>query len=96
MPNHQDDSWNRLLKAAKKSGAGTESGRDSSPPDDFVSRMRSARKALWGLARTLLWRRWSLVAIAVAAALYLIVWLVLKDDPAPLIPPPEPPNPLSR
>jgi hypothetical protein len=57
--------------------------------------MRTMRASLWTLAVTLLWRKWSLVAILVAVILYLVACLLLKSEPSPAIPTPEPPNPVS-
>ena len=95
MQEDDDQSWNELLGAIKKAGAGQPAAGPDAAPPTFVSRMRKMRETLWLVARTLLWRRWSLVAIAVALIIYLVAYLVLKEDPAPTIPPPQPPSPLS-
>ena len=96
MTNNDEESWKQLVSAARKVGAGKPAARQSLvAPASFVAHMRSVRKTLWAFARTVLWRRWSLVAIAVAVLLYLIAYLVLKPEPTLSIPPPEPPHPLS-
>ena len=94
---NEDDKqpWNQLVDAAKKVGAGRPPPPGSPTPEAFVSRIRTMRQSLWSLARTILWRRWSLIAIVVAAILYLVAHLLLKPDPEPSIPTPEPPSPLA-
>ena len=57
--------------------------------------MRSMRKDLWTLARTLLWRRWSLIAMIIAILAYLLVYLFLREEREPSITPPKPPHLLS-
>lgn len=94
MTDDKQDSWNKLVDTAKHLDA-TGSAAEVPAPEGFVARMRSVRKSLWSLARTLLWRRWSLVAIVVAALLYLLVYLFFRPDPTPTIPTPQPPTPLA-
>ena len=89
------ESWKQLVDAAKKAGAGKPVHGETSAPEGFVAQMRTTRKKLWLIAKTVLWRRWSLVAVAVAVVLYLLAHLLLKPDPSPSIVPPEPPNPIS-
>jgi hypothetical protein len=95
MNNDDDETWNQLVNAAKQVGAGKTGIEERSAPQRFVAHMRKVRGTLWDLAKALLWRRWSLIAIVVACVLYLIAYLLLKQDPAPVIPTPQPPNPLS-
>jgi len=94
---HDDDreSWNRLVNLAKQVGAGKTNADQATAPQRFVSHMRKVRSSLWALAKALLWRRLSLIAIIVAFVLYLIARLLLGQDPAPSIPTPQPPIPLS-
>lgn len=96
--NHDDseEPWNRLAKAARTARAGEPPDLPLRAPEGFVSRMRVTRERLWTFAKTYLWRRWSLIAVAVALFLYLVAHLILKEDPAPTISPPQPPTPLSR
>ena len=61
----------------------------------FVSRVVMMRRGLWRFARTLLWRRWLLVAAGAAIVLFLTIYVVMKltppPDPAPRLPfPPAP------
>jgi hypothetical protein len=89
------ESWNKLVNLAKQSGAGRTGTDEAAVPKSFVSRMRKLRSTLWDFAKTLLWRRLSLVATIVAIVLYLVVYLLTKQDPVPSIPTPQPPIPLS-
>lgn len=95
MKRDDQDAWTRLLGEAKKSGAGQPGRRETGDPSSFVVRMRTARENLWVFAKTILWRRWSLIAIAVALLLYLIAYLVLGPAAPPSIPTPDPPRPLT-
>ena len=95
MNDESDQPWKELVKAAQKARAKAPDEEAPAPPPNFVSRMREMRRSLWRMARTILWRRWSLVAIVIALLLYLVAYLILRPDPAPTIPPPAPPNPLS-
>ena len=90
----QEDAWRKLVTASKAVGAGQTEG-DVSASKSFVSSVRNARQALWKFAKVLLWRRLSIVAIIVAAILYLLAHLFLKKEDSPSIDIPEPPTPLS-
>lgn len=94
MTNDQE-SWKQLVDAARKAGAGKPVSGEASAPEGFVEQVRTARKKLWLFARTVLWRRWALVAVAVAVILYLVAHLLFQPDPSPSIVPPEPPHPIS-
>jgi hypothetical protein len=95
MTDDEQEPWKSLVKAARKAGAGKHAPPETPAPKGFVPHLRAVRKKLWILAKTTLWRRWALVAVAVAAVLYLLAVILLKSDPAPSITPPEPPNPIS-
>lgn len=95
MSENDHESWNQLLGAAKRAGSGQPPGPEGAAPPTVVSRLRELRKTLWVFARTVLWRRWSVFAIVVAALLYLLAYLLLKPDPEPSIQAPQPPTPLS-
>ena len=96
MNDEPDQPWKELVKAAHKARAESPDDASPTPPPNFVSRMREMRQSLWQIARTILWRRWSLIAIVIALLLYLVAYFLLRTDPAPTIPPPEPPDPLTR
>lgn len=90
------DPWDKLVGAARESGAAETKVTDEAPPPGFVSRLASLRGSLLRFARTLLWRRWSAVAAVAALVLYLVVYLILKSNPsevAPVLPIPLPPEP---
>lgn len=96
MPEQDEDSpWNQLVGAAKEVGATAPDGPPEPVPSGFAGRIVAMREGLWRLARTLLWRRWSLVAALLAIVLYLILYFVLKSDPVPEPAPqlPMPPAP---
>lgn len=95
MNDEPDEPWKQLVQAARKSRAEAPPEHDATAPPQFVTRIRTMRKSLWRIARTILWRRWSLVAIVLAILTYLIVYLVLDRAPTPAIPTPEPPDPRS-
>lgn len=95
MPDDDRESWDNIVKLAKQAGAGKNGPGDTTAPQRFVAHMRQVRRSLWDLAKALLWRRLSLVAMVVALVLYLIARLILSQDPAPSIPTPHPPSPLS-
>ena len=95
MPKDEPESWSQLVNLAKKAGAGKPGTAKATASKQFISHMRIVRHSLWSLAKTLLWRRLSLVAVIVALVLYLIARLLLGQDPAPTIPTPQPPTPLS-
>jgi hypothetical protein len=95
MSDDDDDSWSRLVRVAKRSGAGKGSHRTPMVSPLIINRMRELRQNLWVLAKTMVWRRWSLVALAVAVALYLLAFFLLREKAPTSIPPPDPPHPLS-
>ena len=90
----QEDAWRKLVTASRAAGAG-KIEEDAVASKSVVSSIRKARETLWKVAKVLLWRRWSIVAILVAALLYLLAYLFLKKEEAPSIDIPEPPTPLS-
>lgn len=93
-PEPEENAWKKLLSAAKEVDAATKPTPDAAPPDGFIPRMRLMREGLWTMAKTLFWRRWSLVAVIIALALYGLARLLLQPEPTPSISPPAPPTPL--
>lgn len=90
--NEEDPSWSKLAETVRRLDSGQDSDPPPKAPADFVSRIRSKRRELWDLARTLLWRRWSLIAVFIAIVAYLLVNFLLKKDREPSITPPKPPH----
>ena len=88
----EDPSWSKLAETVRRLDSGQDSVAPPNAPPDFVSRMRSKRRELWDLARALLWRRWSLIAVFIAIVAYLLVHVLLKKDREPSITPPKPPH----
>ena len=100
MPDtNKGNQWKRLVNAARDAGATSGEEPSDAAPSTFVSRVITLRAGLWKFARTVLWRRWSLVAALLALLLYLLFFLILKSAPpnqAPSTTPltlPQPPNP---
>ena len=84
-----DHRWDKLVKAAQKSPPAEP---EEKLPPGFVSRIVGLRDAIAAFARTLAWRRWSVLTAILSAGILLIVFAVTRcdDDPDPLIAPPEP------
>ena len=96
MDDRRDNRWDEILHAAREAGVGRAAAAPpAAAPERFVARVRAMRAGLWALAKALFWRRWSLVAVAIAALLYLVVHLLLRPDPPRSIPTPVPPTPLA-
>jgi hypothetical protein len=88
-PNH---AWQKLAAAARRSPPAGPPG--LKPPPGFASRMVALRHAITALARTLLWRKWSvLTAMACAATLVAVFVATRCTEPRPLINPPPPAEP---
>jgi len=85
--NEPEESWKKLVEAARKAPPEPE----TPPPAGFASRVVALRDAIAAFARTLLWRRWSVLAALACLALFLAVLVVTKCSPdtRPLI---EEPN----
>lgn len=103
MPDpEKNNHWNRLVDAARKVGATSEGSPTPKVTSSFVSNVVAMRKGLWGLARTILWRRWSLIAALLAITIYMTFFFLLKSRPpsSPTLPPapaetlPPPPDSL--
>ena len=95
MPDQdQENAWKRLVDAAKESGATGEDLAEEPAPSGFVGRVVAMREGLWKFARTILWRRWSLVAALIAIVLYLLFYFVMKSNPPTPDPAPTPSYPL--
>ncbi|MAT30237.1 MAG: hypothetical protein CMP29_00425 [Roseibacillus sp.] len=95
----KENQWSRLVDAARDAGATTREEQHDAAPSTFISRVITLREGLWKFARTVLWRRWSLVAALLALLLYLTFFLILRStspssvpSPAPLSLP-QPPDP---
>ena len=90
MPDNKPETpWNRLLGAAKEAGATEDDSPVEEAPSGFVKRMISMQEGLWKFAKTILWRRWSLVAALLAIALYLTLYFVMKSNPPTPAPAPQ-------
>ena len=98
----QQNSWNRFIDAAKNAGATKDRAAADKPPSSFVSSVIAMRENLWQFAKTVLWRRWSLVAALIAIVLYLTFYVIMKTNPpepdpvpapSPTPTPPLPPDP---
>jgi len=87
--NDPEESWKKLVEAARKAPPESESA--PPPPAGFASRVLGLRDTIAAFARTLLWRRWSVLVALCCLALFLTVLAVTKcSTPArPLI---EEPN----
>ena len=95
MPKEKNH-WDQLVNAARDARASDPTPEDDRPSHDFLSRMAKMRHRLWKIARTILWRRWSLFAALGAIILYLVVYFVLKSSPPGIehpLPLPLPPAP---
>ena len=86
----KENQWSRLVDAARDAGATTREEQHDAAPSTFISRVITLRKGLWKFARTVLWRRWSLVAALLALLLYLTFFLVLRSFSPNSIQSPEP------
>ena len=91
MSNSSDNPWIELIRKVRTTGPPAESP-DMHPPEFFVSRVRAMRARLWEYARLLLWRRWSLILLAVAVLGYLLAHAMLRTDTSRVIPVPSPPK----
>jgi hypothetical protein len=95
----KENQWRRLVDAAKDAGATTGEDQHDAAPSTFVSGVITLKEGLWKFARTVLWRRWSLVAALLALLLYLTFFLILRssstslDQTPPPLTLPQPPAP---
>ena len=86
----EEENWNRLLGAARKSGGTTPDIDAEAPPDSLTSRIPKWREAVLEMARALLWKRWSWIVALGALLLLFAVWLYFRTaGSGPII---EPPN----
>jgi len=87
-----DHRWQKLVKAARKAPPPEP---DEQLPPGLVSRIIGLRDAIAAFARTLAWRRWSVLAALLAAGLLAAVFALTRceEESAPLILPPEPISP---
>tara|TARA_B100000459_G_scaffold88189_1_gene49606 strand:- start:474 stop:779 length:306 start_codon:yes stop_codon:yes gene_type:complete len=100
MPeSNKENQWSRLVDAARDAGATTREEQHDAAPSTFISQIITLKEGLWKFARTVLWRRWSLVAALLALLLYLSLFLILRStspSSAPSTAPltlPQPPDP---
>ena len=91
----QSRAWDELLRAAKSDRGSPADPAAEQAPESFVTRVRTMRAGLWAVAKAIFWRRWSLVAIVVAALVYLCVEFFLPPRDDQSIQPPKPPTPLA-
>lgn len=86
--NEPEESWQKLVDAARKTPAPLE----IPPPAGFASRVVSLRGAIVDFARTLLWRRWSVLVAFACFAVLVAVFAITRcsTDPRPLIEVPSP------
>ena len=82
-----EESWKKLVEAARKAPSEPE----APPPEGFASRVVALRDAIVAFARTMLWRRWSVLVALGCLALFLAVLAVAKCT-APARPLIEEPN----
>lgn len=99
----RENSWKQLVHAAKEAGATDDDSSEEKAPSAFVAGVIAMREGLLNFARTIIWRRWSLVVALLAIALYLTVYFIMKSNPptqpepapAPSLPQPPDPSPES-
>jgi len=88
--NDTDDQWKRLVEATK--AAPTE---DSPAPSPIIS-VQNLRKTVHTLLLALTWRKWTLIAAALAGLAFLAFFVTFNDDSQPRnegpIIQPEPPT----
>jgi hypothetical protein len=95
MPDKDPENpWTRFVDAAKDAGATEDDASVEAAPSGFVKRVIAMREGLWKFAKTILWRRWSLVAALLAIVLYLTLYFVMKSNPPTPDPAPTPTLPL--
>jgi hypothetical protein len=85
--NDSEESWKKLVEAARKAPPEPE----EAPPAGFASRVVALRDAIAAFARTLMWRRWSVLAALGCLVLFLAVLAATKCS-APARPLIEEPN----
>jgi transposase-like protein len=87
------DPWRRLLKAGARPAEAMPSAA-TTPPPRLLDALRHQRAELWRIARTLIWRKWSLLLAVAAILAYMAVLVHHKsmESPASAIPRPETPS----
>jgi len=75
--NDNDDPWKRLVAATKQAPPD-----DSPDPPPKIS-VRNLRKTVHTLLLALTWRKWTLIAAALAALAFLTFFLIFNDDSRP-------------
>ena len=83
-----DQQWEKFVRAARK--APPESGDDDTPPRGFISGIVGFRDAIANFARTLAWRRWSILVALLSGIVLLVAFALTRcdEDRVPLIAPP--------
>ncbi len=82
-----DPAWQKLVEAARKTPP---PAADEPPPPGFAARIVAMREAIAAFARTLTWRRWSVITAVVCGLALAAVFAATRctDDARPLINPP--------
>lgn len=81
------DPWKRLVEASRDS-----TSPEDEPPPPRLS-VSSLRESVRTLVLAMTWLRWSLLAALLAGIIFLVIFLVLRQDESPSDPiiPSEPP-----
>lgn len=87
--NDPEQRWRKLAAAARRGGPGPDPGH-AAPPPGFAARIVALRDVVIAFARTLLWRRWAVIAALLCGAALLAVLAATRcgGRPRPLIEPP--------
>jgi hypothetical protein len=83
----EDSDWKRMVKAAKPAP-----GRSEPPAGNLESRLPVLRKAVHTMTLAWTWRKFSLLALLIAALLLLVAFLKTghtEDRPTLIVPEPE-------
>ncbi len=78
--NDSEQKWQKLVAAARRTSLPADEPR--SPPAGFASRVVAMREAIIGLARVLLWRRWS-VTVAILCIIIFVMTFTIYQCTAP-------------
>ncbi|MEN8772458.1 MAG: hypothetical protein ABF379_13405 [Akkermansiaceae bacterium] len=88
--NDEENPWKRLVKAAQ-----TPAADDPVEPTTRIN-IKSLRESVQSLLLAFTWRKWSFLAAILAALIFLVLFILRDDPPAPepIIPtePPAAPN----
>lgn len=86
-----EQSWQKLVDAARKAPPPTEAPRPTSP--GFANRIITMRDSIAAFVRTMAWQRWSVLVALACGVIFLVVLAVTRcsGSPRPLIEPPSQP-----